>query len=158
MKKILIFLLISNSYLFSQSKDFESFFRGEEGIQYFIKPLDFKSNNSKSDLSIDFLFLINKNQFTKGSSNFSIVDSQDITFVEIDGKIINLEKIFDENFEKGLLSRYTMELDLIDFIKIFKYSNPIKVKNTYYYPTNKSLKKLEFIFSKLLSRISEKSS
>ena len=97
------------------------------GIQYFIKPLDFKSNNSKSDLSIDFLFLINKNQFTKGSSNFSIIDSQDITFVEIDGKIINLEKIFDENFEKGLLSRYTMELDLIDFIKIFKYSNPIKV-------------------------------
>ena len=30
MKKILIFLLISNSFLFSQSKDFESFFRGEE--------------------------------------------------------------------------------------------------------------------------------
>ena len=96
MKKILLLLLISTSYLFSQSKDFESFFRGKEGIQYFIKPLDFKSKDSKNEINLDFLFLINNNQFTKGSSNFSIIDSQDITFVKIEGKKINLEKIFDE--------------------------------------------------------------
>lgn len=155
MKKILLLLLISTNYLFSQSNDFESFFRGKEGIQYFIKPLDFKSKDSKNEINIDFLFLINKNQFTKGSSNFSIIDSQDITFVEIEGKKINLEKIFDENSEKGMLSRYTMTLDLNDFVKIFKYSMSIKIKNTDYYPSNKSLKKLELIHDKLLSRISE---
>lgn len=117
----------------SRATAYETFFVGDEGLQYFIKPLLFKSENNKDKLSVDFTFK-QKQEFDNNALvrvNFSIFSKEkikDINLIEVITsnetiKIFNPELMFIENSKKQIHSRFTMEITAAQLANIFKDNN-----------------------------------
>lgn len=111
---------------------YETFFVGEQGTQYFIKPIKFKGENSLLKVDITFRY---KNEIKDSSAiNFSIISEKvvkdvDSVFISSgDHKILlnNVELIFNEKKKKLITSRFTGKVSVKDLNELFK-SNPWKI-------------------------------
>jgi len=112
------------------SKYYESFFVGEEGTQYFLKPMEFTSN--RESLWIDFSFRYKDKIKGEAIVNFSI-NSEDIfkslssiTFTnEIDKyTYTSINLLFNEkNGDGNFTSRFSVNIPLEDLNTLFKGIN-----------------------------------
>lgn len=147
----------------SNSKLFESFFVGENGIQYFIKPLEFKGDN-KTKLLMDITIRMKNVNENKATVNFSIIDQKIITIIDSmiitqpNQKILlhDIEPLFFEKQKNRLVARYTSKANSEKIISYFKRTN----WNIYIYSVNekydyvssvKTDKKIQYINANLFS-------
>lgn len=112
--------------------DFETFFVGEQGTQYFIHPLEFKSEESELELDITLRY---KDEIKDSATiNFSILSA--VVVKKVDSIFVSSEKtkvqiqhaslLFNEKKKKLITSRFTGKVALKDVTELFK-SAPWKV-------------------------------
>lgn len=119
----------------SAGSAYESFFVGAEGMQYFIKPVVFKANNSGNEMHIDFTFRYKDAIMEEDSVivNFSIFsneivnDLQLLSFHSAEPKTpaSSAERLFAEKRKNQFVSRFTARLSLSDMIMVFSDDEPI---------------------------------
>lgn len=105
---------------------FETFFVGEDGTQYFVKPLEF--NNETEQLLVDFTFRYRNEIKDSVALTFSIQGDQaikKITELSLKGasKQINSSNIvllYNSKTKKGYSSRFSTKIPLLDFYQICK--------------------------------------
>ena len=107
---------------------FETFYVGEEGTQYYIKPLLFKDVHSNDELVADITFRY-KNEI-KDSATVNISIKSQTIFKTIDSLKISNRFVLVENNKTALLynekkskvfeSRFTTKISLEDVAKLFK--------------------------------------
>ena len=105
---------------------YETFFTGEEGTQYFIKPLKFE-NNSKELLYLDVTFKHRKVIKDSATVNFSVLNNN--AFNAIDSLTIANDKtvktikdinfLFSEKTNKGYKSRFSGKFPLQQVQSLF---------------------------------------
>jgi hypothetical protein len=130
---------------------FESFYTGESGTQYFIKPLVFIAKNSNDKLFIDFTFRYKNEIKDSVIVNFSIVSAS--MYRSIDSLIISnkntyiesnsVDLLFNEKKKTTFLSRFTTRFSLKETNELFQNSEwIITLKNqnqkTPFRPSGKS--------------------
>lgn len=155
MKKIIIIFLLATCSSFSQTKDVVSFFRGAEGVQYFVKPVELGNSETKNTIEIDFLFSIVERKVRNISSNFSAYNNSEIKDIQIGEIVLSVSKLFDESLEDEVHSRYTMPLELKQLKILLSDSGPISINGKMYLPSKKTTKKLQDIYKKLLFKVTE---
>ncbi len=106
---------------------FETFFVGEEGTQYFIRPILFKDEKSNEDLILDITFRYRNEIKDSATVNFSIKSS--IIYKTIDSvKLFNRDDkiesdqialLFNEKSKAGFISRYSTRFSLKDIKEMF---------------------------------------
>jgi len=106
---------------------FESFFVGEEGTQYFIKPLVFLNIQNKEEIRLDFIFRYKNVIKDSVIVNFSLVgnniyknfDSLSLSNKthKIKSKSINL--LFNEKKSKLFYSRFSTKFSFLEFNRMF---------------------------------------
>jgi len=111
----------------SGKKYFETFYVGEEGTQYFIKPLLFENSESDKNLLLDIAFRYKKVIKDSAIVNFSI--KSPILYKSIDSLVISngnveirnnkIEHLFNEKTNKEFLCRFTTKISLDKINKIF---------------------------------------
>ena len=116
----------------SAKKYYETFYVGEEGTQYFIKPLTFNKEDSNEKLLLDITFRYKKVVKDSSKLNFSIISGQQL-IKSIDSlKISNdhddiLSKdiglLFNEKENDEFLSRFTTQIPLENTHQLFKNNN-----------------------------------
>ncbi|MFV0541845.1 MAG: hypothetical protein ACK5MZ_11550 [Aestuariibaculum sp.] len=111
---------------------YEEFFVGEEGTQYFIKPLAFKGEDNNEYLEMDFTFRYKKvlKDTDSASINISLI-TQNITKT-VDSlligngkttiKIKNLDFLFTDRKKDLFLGRFNSKISLVDLDTLFKNS------------------------------------
>ena len=91
---IYIFLIFSVTSVFSQKNFIKSFYRGDDGIQYFIKPIVYQSVN-KEKLRVDFTLNVINDSVVKIVSNFSSQNNK-IKELLIGSSSYTVYKLFDD--------------------------------------------------------------
>jgi len=161
---IFIFLSLISCSTFSGnqglSKYIETFYTGNEGVQYFIKPLEFERINSDESLLVDYTFRFLDTIKGNVTVNFTIVSNKffkqldNIEFEIVNNKFkyktVNL--LFNENIKGKWHSRFTTGIPLSDFVKIsndiyFITINDIDLK---FSPTKKTQNTLKYLKDNLL--------
>ena len=144
MKHILyyIFLIFSVTSVFSQKNFIKSFYRGDDGIQYFIKPIVYQSVN-KEKLRVDFTMNVINDSVVKIVSNFSSQNNK-IKELLIGSSSYIVYKLFDDYETKKIYSRYTFDLKFDDFKKMFS-KEPIIINDNKYFLKKSFRKKTNFI-------------
>lgn len=119
MKQIIfcLFFISSVTSVFSQKNLIKSFFRGDNGIQYFIKPIVYQTTN-KEKLSVDFTLNVINDSVVKIISNFSSLKNNMKKLI-IGSSTYEVIKLFDDYETKKIYSRYTFDLKFRDFKKLF---------------------------------------
>lgn len=110
---------------------FETFFVGENGTQYFIKPLAFINSQSKDEINVDFTFRYKNEIKDSVTVNFSLLSPNilknidSLAFSNTNHKIVstNVELLFNEKANKLFKSRFSTKVSLLDFNKMFKNNN-----------------------------------
>ena len=146
----LIFLIFSVSSVFSQKNFIKSFFRGDDGIQYFIKPIVYQTVN-KDKLTIDFTLNVINDSVVKIVSNFSSQNSK-IKKLLIGSSSFTPKKMFDDYETKKIYSRYTIVLKFDDFKKIFS-KEPIIIDNSKFFLKKSFKKKTAFIKENFIPKL-----
>jgi len=130
---------------------YETFFVGEEGTQYFIKPIVFNSEN-KNRLFVDFTFRYKDKIKDSAFVNMSFfnteiiknIDSLKITNSSVSIVLKNIKSLFAERSQKEYKSRFSTKGSLADLNKLFDKNNWIitafKHNNSTNYTTPKSTK------------------
>lgn len=124
---MLIVSCSSSSTVISNSKLVEDFYVGKEGTQYFIKPIEFISED-KGKLIADFTFRYKDEIKDSVAINFSIYDSQifkkleTISFesgeVQVTSSVFEL--LYNEKSKKSqFLSRFSTKISLEELNKLF---------------------------------------
>lgn len=137
----------------SDSKNFETFFVGEEGTQYFIKPVLFKNQTTGEQISIDFTFRIKDKIRDSAIVNFSIQSSsifRSLTSIKISNTHIfatskNIRLLYNEKNADGFRSRFSTNLNLNSLSTLFADNNwEVQLSNgnqtTMFAPNKKTLK------------------
>ncbi len=114
----------------SVSKLYESFFAGQEGMQYFIKPLEFRNNN-KEKLLVDFTFRYRNEIRDSVIVNVSVVSEKLIRNFHLlefssDSNIANSDSLnFFLSSIKGnqITSRFSTKIHLKEIVGLFKNSD-----------------------------------
>lgn len=109
---------------------YETFFTGETGTQYFLKPLTF-CNNSNKELKIDFTFIYKIEITDSAIVNISYLSNQllkNIDSIKIENEettVLNREAkyMFSERSKKIYNCRYTSKISLSDVVKLFEKNN-----------------------------------
>lgn len=137
---------------------FETFYAGDEGTQYFIKPIVFKNENSKEEFILDLTFRYKNEVVDSVIVNFSINSSN--MYKNIDSLIMSgngiqrsnkyLELIYFEKTKNGFRSRYSTKYSLKEIKEIFiKDKLQVIVYNqnniSSFEPTKKSLRVINLI-------------
>ncbi len=147
----------------SGKKLFETFYVGDEGTQYFIKPL-YLIANDKSEMYIDFTFRYKNEVKDSAIVTFSIVDKIMYKNIEsINAKNATLKFIinkpyllFVEKSGKDFKSRYSFKISLKELLSFYSNENwIIEIENTgikkEFYTSKKTKKKIlklnEIVFS-----------
>ncbi|MDD2386231.1 MAG: hypothetical protein PHP52_05555 [Bacteroidales bacterium] len=113
----------------SGKKLVETFYVGEEGSQFFIKPLAFYNIQSKEEkIIIDFTFRYKNEVKDSVIANFSLQSStifksiDSLSLSNISNKIISLDiRLMFNETRKGLFdSRFTTKFSLLEFKEMFK--------------------------------------
>jgi hypothetical protein len=120
-------LSIKPSTTKSGKKYFETFYVGEEGTQYFIKPILFKDEKSNEDLVLDITFRYRNEIKDSAIVNFSIkspmiyktIDSLKLSNKNIAIKSNKLELLFNEKNKTGFTSRYSTKFSLNEMKEMF---------------------------------------
>lgn len=109
----------------SGQKYYESFFVGDEGNQYFIKPLKFTS--STDEMMIDIVFRYNNELKGNATINYSITSDN---LYKTPGKLIistpmqqytltDNKLLFNEKYDDKYLSRFSASMPLADVAILF---------------------------------------
>lgn len=114
---------------------YETFYVGEEGSQYFVKPLKFDELSNKTHLFADFTFRYKDQVKDSAIINFSIFSElavRDLKSVvlfnkEIEEETNKIDLIFFQKKKEFVESRYTVRLPLKRVIHLFS-ENDIKIK------------------------------
>lgn len=120
-------LLIKPSSTKSGKNYFVTFFVGEEGTQYFIKPILLKDEKSSDYLNIDMTFRY-KNEI-KDSTTVNISIQSSIVYKTLDSiKLVNkdieiksnkVDLLFNEKNNKGFTSRYSTKFSVKQTKELF---------------------------------------
>jgi hypothetical protein len=106
---------------------FVTFFVGEEGTQYFIKPILLKNEKSSDYLKVDMTFRY-KNEIKDSTTvNISIqsaivyktIDSLKLVNKDIEIKSTKIELLFNEKNKKGFISRQSTKFSLKETKELF---------------------------------------
>lgn len=137
----------------SGKKYFETFFVGEDGTQYFIKPFLFKDEKSNEELLLDITFRYKNEIKDSAIVNFSInssaiyknIDNFKLSNSEIVIKSNNIELLFNEKSKTGFISRYSTKFSLVEIKEMFNRDTWKAVivnqnKITIYKPHKKAIK------------------
>jgi hypothetical protein len=141
---------------------FEAFYVGEEGTQYFLKPLIFLNLQNNEEIYIDFTFRY-KNEvkdsvllnFTLQSKNiYKYIDSLSLSSPTITINSDDIGLLFNEKRNTFFNSRFTTKISLIEFNKMFKsvdWTIKIFYDETFmsYVPEKKTRKALKALQEKL---------
>ncbi len=112
--------------------DVASFYTGEEGTQYFIKPARFSSAEKHKQISIDFTFRYKPTAIPDSViMNFSMVapaiyhriDRLVISNTGASAEACSVELLFHENHKKQFVSRFTSKISFTDFKAVFAYGD-----------------------------------
>jgi len=147
---IYIFLILSVTSVFSQKNFIKSFYRGDDGIQYFIKPIVYQTVN-KEKLRVDFTLNVINDSVVKIVSNFSSQNNK-IKELLIGSSSYNVHKLFDDYETKKIYSRYTFDLKFGDFKKLF-FKEPIIIGNSKYFVKKSFRKKTNFIKENFIPKL-----
>ena len=147
---IYIFLIFSVTSVFSQKNFIKSFYRGDDGIQYFIKPIVYQTVN-KEKLRVDFTLNVINDSVVKIVSNFSSQNSK-IKKLLIGSSSFTPKKMFDDYETKKIYSRYTFDLKFGDFKKLF-FKEPIIIGNSKYFVKKSFRKKTNFIKENFIPKL-----
>ena len=139
------------------SRLYESFYTGNSGTQYFIKPLEFSNSNS-GKLKLDIVFRFNNTIQESDSAiiNYSIISNElvkkidSIRFSNGDVSLIasNNERLFMERERTQYRSRFSSSASLVPLVQLFP-SNQWKIEvfhdenEMVFTPTNTSARKIE---------------
>lgn len=132
---------------------FETFYVGDEGTQYYIKPLDFKQEKEK--LKVDITFRYKDEVKDSASINITLLGSKflkeinAITFENPNARFTSkqVELMFNDVKNKGYASRFTTRVPLSQVYPLFLNSDwkisieHNKGKETYM-PTSKAQKSI----------------
>ena len=148
---------------------YESFYTGDAGTQYFIKPITFKNSNSE-ELIIDIIFRFNQSITNEDTAriNFSIksnslvkeVDSLTLANKQISFKGDDIERLFMERDNRQYLSRFSSSAPLGPLSKLFIsdqwtieafYEN----KKSSFFPTSPTQRKIRKLNYNLFELIRE---
>jgi len=154
MKQIIFFLffILSVTSVFSQKNLIKSFFRGDNGIQYFIKPIVYQTIN-KEKLSVDFTLNVINDSVVKIISNFSSLKNNMKKLI-IGSSNYEVIKLFDDYETKKIYSRYTFDLKFRDFKKLFLWE-PIIIDSNKYFLKKSFRKKINLINENFISKLNE---
>ena len=147
---IYIFLIFSVTSVFSQKNFIKSFYRGDDGIQYFIKPIVYQSVN-KEKLRVDFTLNVINDSVVKIVSNFSSQNNK-IKELLIGSSSYIVYKLFDDYETKKIFSRYTFDLKFDDFKKMFS-KEPIIINDNKYFLKKSFRKKTNFIKENFIPKL-----
>ena len=154
MKQIIFCLLFISSVtsVFSQKNLIKSFFRGDNGIQYFIKPIVYPTIN-KEKLSVDFTLNVINDSVVKIISNFSSLKNNMKKLI-IGSSTYEVIKLFDDYETKKIYSRYTFDLKFRDFKKLFLLE-PIIINYNKYFLKKSFRKRINLINENFISKLNE---
>tara|TARA_B100001057_G_scaffold306207_1_gene306359 strand:+ start:116 stop:580 length:465 start_codon:yes stop_codon:yes gene_type:complete len=154
MKQIIFCLLFISSVtsVFSQKNLIKSFFRGDNGIQYFIKPIVYQTTN-KEKLSVDFTLNVINDSVVKIISNFSSLKNNMKKLI-IGSSTYEVIKLFDDYETKKIYSRYTFDLKFRDFKKLFLLE-PIIINYNKYFLKKSFRKRINLINENFISNLNE---
>lgn len=121
---------VKNSTGNSGIKLFETFYVGNDGTQYFIKPLIFKSIN-KNQLKLDITFRYKDNLKDSALINVSLIntmifhniDSLEINNDSVSIKFKNFRYLFAERTHKKFTSRFSAKGSLSNTNELFNKNN-----------------------------------
>ena len=153
--KQIIFCLFFISFVtsvFSQKNLIKSFFRGDNGIQYFIKPIVYQTSN-KEKLSVDFTLNVINDSVVKIISNFSSLKNNMKKLI-IGSSTYEVIKLFDDYETKKIYSRYTFDLKYRDFKKLFLLE-PIIINYNKYFLKKSFRKRINLINENFISKLNE---
>ena len=155
MMKQIIFCLFFISFVtsvFSQKNLIKSFFRGDNGIQYFIKQIVYQTTN-KEKLSVDFTLNVINDSVVKIISNFSSLKNNMKKLI-IGSSTYGVIKLFDDYETKKIYSRYTFDLKFRDFKKLFLLE-PIIINYNKYFLKKSFRKRINLINENFISKLNE---
>ena len=154
MKQIIfcLFFISSVTSVFSQKNLIKSFFRGDNGIQYFIKPIVYQTTN-KEKLSVDFTLNVINDSVVKIISNFSSLKNNMKKLI-IGSSTYGVIKLFDDYETKKIYSRYTFDLKFRDFKKLFLLE-PIIINYNKYFLKKSFRKRINLINENFISKLNE---
>ena len=129
---------------------YETFYINDSTMQYFIKPLEFKST---SKLLIDYTFRKSNKTFSDVTMNFSYVGLQKSeidTFLLIYDTLTNKNLInklmYKEVINNSYIYRYNSTIKYIDLNKFLSSDNyKIKIKDEIFLPSKSTIKKIKKI-------------
>ena len=142
----------------SGKKYFETFYIGEEGTQYFVKPILLKNNQSKEDMLLDITFRYKNEIKDSATLNFSIRSSiiyKKIDSLELSNKVTGVKcatavLLYNEKNKTGFTSRYSTKISLKEIKEMFSNSDWYLTiysqnKSTKYQPEKKSINAINSI-------------
>jgi len=133
-------------------KNLYATFYTEDGLQYFLKPMSFKSDNNE-ELLIDFTFRNVDIKTDSATVNFTTIGSQLIKSIEdiriaadanVEAVGVNPKLLFNEKKSKGYSSRFTTKFSLYELSQVLNQNTSIIIsykQNTYAYKAEKKTKK-----------------
>jgi len=155
---ILFFIIVGCVSKLSNKELFITLYTGQ-GLQYYIKPLEFKSSDGNlilmditfKDHSSDSIFLTMNLSFINPKRP-EVIDS--VLFIDSNNKLIfsinNGELMFNKPYKNSFLSRYTFSANLEDLNNLFM-NNDLRLKNgeDIYTKTKRTNKKINTLQKKL---------
>ncbi|NQV77765.1 MAG: hypothetical protein HQ490_05350 [Lutibacter sp.] len=142
---------------------FETFYVGEEGTQYFIKPILFKDEKSNEDLILDITFRYRNeikdsaivNISIKSSIIYKTIDSLKLSNKDIEIKSDKVELLFNEKNKTGFTSRYSTMFSLKEIKEMFNNDAWEMIiynqnKTTTYIPLRKTIRAINTVRDKVL--------
>ncbi len=155
-------LSIKPSSTKSEKNYFETFFVGEAGTQYYIKPILFKAEKSNEDLVLDITFRYRNEIKDSAIVNFSIKSSTiyktiDSLKLSNNNQKIESEQIvllFNEKSKTGFISRHSTKFSLKETKEMFNndaWEIIIYNKNkiTKYKPNRKTIRAINAVRDKV---------
>lgn len=151
MKRLIILSLLVCQISWGQSEEYKSFYRGNLGMQYFIKPLEY--NHSDKILEIDFLYILKEYKSKDVTTNFSVYNSEKIQSITIGETEYKVSQMFIEQIDDKVHSRYTTTITMTSLKNLITGSLPIILNTKKYVPSKKTLKSLENLSTEIISNI-----
>lgn len=141
---------------------FETFYVGEEGTQYFIKPLVLFNPQNREELFIDFTFRYKNevkdsvviNLSLLSSDIFRSIDSVSLSNITHTIKSNNSKLLFNEKKNKLFNSRFSTKISLIELINMFENDNwKITIYSNSTYSTYTSTKRTKKAIKNLQNKL-----
>jgi hypothetical protein len=161
---LLIAIITTTNSCTSSKSLYQTFFVGDDGIQYFVKPLSFSNATTKEEILIDFTFRHRKEIKDSVTINFDLFTpntKSDVDKIEIKNSIITasddkVNLLYKERAKKKYKVRYSSGTLLKDVVKVFEKNDwEISLhtgdQKIVYLPTKKTQKRIEKIYREIFS-------